>query len=391
MNKRTGIIAFLLLLISVGGSWWYTAHKTKPEDQYKFETVEQGKLLQTVSANGTLNPVSLVNIGTQVSGTVIQLKADFNDHVQKGQVLALLDPSLFDAQIAQSRANVANATASVTLALANEKRSRDLFNHAYLSRQDYDTSVQSLASAKASLALAKAQLLKDQTNKNYSVITSPVSGVIIDRQIDVGQTVAASFQTPTLFKIAKDLRKMQIDANFAEADIGKIQVGQQVTFNVDAFPEKAFKGSVKQIRMNATTTANVVTYDIVVAVENPDEMLLPGMTAYVTVIEDTRENALLIPNAALRFHPTPKDEDGKSNIPKKSSTQTHNAHTGKVYCLRNAQVTKIPLSLGISDGKYTEMTKGELKVGDQLIVSEKNPKKSKHEAGGKSKSSMKMF
>lgn len=355
MSKRTGIIAFLLLLISVGGMWWYTAHKTKPEDQYKFETVKQGKLLQTVSANGTLNPVSLVNIGTQVSGTVIQLKADFNDHVQKGQVLTLLDPSLFDAQIAQSRANVANATASVTL------------------------------------ALAKAQLLKDQTNKNYSVITSPASGVIIDRQIDVGQTVAASFQTPTLFKIAKDLRKMQIDANFAEADIGKIQVGQQVTFNVDAFPEKAFKGSVKQIRMNATTTANVVTYDIVVAVENPDEMLLPGMTAYVTVIEDTRENALLIPNAALRFHPTPKDEDGKNNIPKKSSTQTHDAHTGKVYCLRNAQVTKIPLSLGISDGKYTEMTQGELKVGDQLIVSEKNPKKSKHEAGGKSKSSMKMF
>ena len=390
MNRRTGTLLLLILLISGGSYGWYTTHKPKPEDQYKFETVEKGTLLQSVSANGTLNPVTLVNVGTQVSGTVIQLKADFNDHVQKGQVLALLDPSLFNAQIAQSRANVANAQSGVTLALANEKRAHDLFTHEYLSKQDYDTSVQALSSAKASLALANAQLLKDQTNKNYSVITSPVSGVIIDRQIDVGQTVAASFQTPTLFKIAQDLRKMQIDANFAEADIGKIRVGQKVTFNVDAFPEKSFKGSVRQIRMNATTTSNVVTYDIVVAVENPDEVLLPGMTAYATIIEDQHDNALLIPNAALRFHPMPK-EDEANKTPKKQHTNPRDATKGKVYCLRKGQVTKIHLSLGISDGKYTEMTKGELQEGDQLIVSEKQSKKSKHEDSGKSKSSMKMF
>lgn len=381
MNRRIGSILLLLIMIA-GGYWWYKTHTTKMEDRYKFESIERGKLLQTVSANGTLNPVTLVNVGTQVSGTVTQLKADFNDHVQKGQVLALLDPSLFNAQIAQSRANVANAQSAVTLALANEKRSRDLFTHEYLSKQDYDTRVQALASAKASLALAKAQLTKDETNKNYSIITSPVSGVIIDRQIDVGQTVAASFQTPTLFKIAQDLRKMQIDANFAEADIGKIRVGQAVTFNVDAFADRSFKGSVRQIRMNATSTSNVVTYDIVVAVENPDEVLLPGMTAYVTIIEDQRDNVLLIPNAALRFHPAPKDNN-EEDLPKKQHTQPNDPSKGKVYLIKAGQLTKIPVSLGISDGKYTQMTQGALKEGDQLIVSEKQSKKSK--------SSMKMF
>jgi len=389
MNQRRITILVFLLIVTLGGYGWYKTSAVKPEEQYKFESVEQGTLSQTVSANGTLNPVTLVNVGTQVSGTVIKLKADFNDHVQKGQILALLDPSLFNAQIAQSHANVANATASLTLALANEKRSRDLFNHHYLSKQDYDISVQALSSAKASLALANAQLTKDQTNKNYSIITSPVSGVIIDRQIDVGQTVAASFQTPTLFKIAQDLRKMQIDANFAEADIGKIRVGQPVIFNVDAFPEQSFKGSVRQIRMNATTTSNVVTYDIVVAVENPDELLLPGMTAYVTIIENRHDNVLLIPNAALRFHPTPKEDDQK--MVKKSTPSSNGTSQGSVYCLREGKLTKLFLSLGISDGKYTEMTKGELQKGDKLIVSEKNPNKSKHEEGKKSKSSMKMF
>ncbi|MCX6051672.1 MAG: efflux RND transporter periplasmic adaptor subunit [Campylobacterales bacterium] len=378
------IITLTIMALSGGGYWWYDSHKIRFEDRYKQESIEKGTVLQTVSANGTLNPVVLVNVGTQVSGTVIQLKADFNDHVQKGQVMALLDPSLFDAQIAQSNANVANAHASVVLATANEKRSHELFKKEYVSQQDYDQSVQALASAKASLALATAQLKRDQTNKNYSVITSPVSGVVVDRQISVGQTVAASFQTPILFKIAQDLREMQIDANFAEADIGKIRVGQNVNFNVDAFADQTFKGEVSQIRLNAVTTSNVVTYDIVVAVDNPKKILLPGMTAYVTVIEDQHSNVLLIPNAALRFRST---DDKKAKFKAKKDNHISDATKGHIFILKDEQLKKIYISIGITDGKYTEVTEGAIEAGDQVIVSENNSERDT----AKSNSPMKMF
>lgn len=372
------------MALSSGGYWWYDSHKIRFEDRYKQESIEKGTVLQTVSANGTLNPVVLVNVGTQVSGTVIKLEADFNDHVQKGQIMARLDPSLFNAQIAQSNANVSNAHASVVLAMANEKRSRELFEKEYVSQQDYDQSVQSLASAKASLALATAQLKRDQTNKNYSVITSPVSGVVVDRQISVGQTVAASFQTPTLFKIAQDLREMQIDANFAEADIGKIRVGQNVNFNVDAFPELTFKGVVSQIRLNATTTSNVVTYDIVVAVDNPKEILLPGMTAYVTIIEDQHPNVLLVPNAALRFRST---DDKKVKFKVKKESHISDTTKGHIFILKDGQLKKIYISIGITDGKYTEVTEGAIEAGDLVIVSENNSERDT----SKSNSPMKMF
>jgi HlyD family secretion protein len=394
MSPRNGILSIkwiviaTLITLSGGGYWWYQTHKTPMEEHFKFESIDQGPILKTVSANGTLNPVVLVNVGTQVSGTVKKLEVDFNDHVKKGQVMAILDPSLFNAQIAQSKANVSNAQAGLELAQANQQRSRELYEKHYLSHQDYDTSTHELASAKASLALAKAQLQHDQTNKNYSIITSPVSGVVVDRQIDIGQTVAASFQTPTLFKIAQDLRKMQIDANFAEADIGQIRTGQHVNFNVDAFPDRTFEGIVKQIRMNATTTSNVVTYDIVVTVDNPQEILLPGMTAYVTIIEDQRQNALLVPNAALRFHPTTQ------KMAKLSSRQRmHNDDStkGHLFVLQNGQLKKITITTGITDGKYTEIVKGSLKANDKVIVNEITTKVSGQDRNGKSGSPMKMF
>ena len=262
------VILLVLIGLGIGGYvLWSKSKELPPEAKYTLKSIETGDIVQSVSANGTLNPLVLVTVGTQISGRVTNLYVDFNDRVKEGQVLAQLDRSLLDAQAAQSEANVRSAEAALELAIANNKRSRELFAKEYISKQELDASIQSLKAGKAALDLAKAQRLKDQTNQDYSIIKSPVSGVVIDRQIDVGQTVAASLQAPILFKIAQDLRQMQIDSSFAEADIGRIKVGQAVNFAVDAFPNRAFQGVVKQVRLNAVTTQNVVTYDVVVTVE----------------------------------------------------------------------------------------------------------------------------
>lgn len=301
--KKT-LIGLAVLALAGGGAVLYRSQSgPAPEQRYRLQTIERGDLTQTVSANGTLNPVVLVNVGTQVSGTVRKLYVDFNDKVEAGQALLELDDSLLAAQAGQSRANVANVTTALELARANEARMQALFAQEYVSRQEYDQAVQARRSAEAQLAQAKAAAEKDRVNLGYTTIRSPVSGVVIDRVVDLGQTVAASFQTPTLIKIAQDLSEMRIDSAFAEADIGNIRPGQKVRFTVDAFPDRSFQGEVQQIRLNPTTTQNVVTYNVRVSVANPDQILLPGMTAYVSIGVARRENALLVPNAALRFKP----------------------------------------------------------------------------------------
>ena len=320
-----------------------------------------------MSANGTLNPKVLVSVGTQVSGTVKKLYVDFNDNVKEGQVLMELDPSLLQAVAKQSEANVSNAQASLELAQANEARMRSLFAQEYVSRQELDQSVQALKSARAQLALAQAQWQRDRTNLGYSVIRSPVSGVVVSREVDVGQTVAASFQTPTLFKIAQDLSQMQIDSNFAEADIGNIQVDQKVRFTVDAYPNRTFKGSVRQVRLNPITQQNVVTYDVVVAVENPEKILKPGMTAYVNVIVAQRKDVLLVPNAALRFKPS---EAQPKNGKRRNKEDRKKAAAASVYVLENGKLKPVSLTLGITDNKSTEVLSGGLKAGDQVVVEE---------------------
>lgn len=381
-TKKT--VAAALILAALGGVAWYygVGGKQKPEETYKTVKVENGDLVQTVSANGALNPVVLVSVGTQVSGTVKELLADYNAKVQKGQVLAILDSSLFDAQVAQSKANVESAKASLELAEANERRIRELYAKEYVSKQELDQSVQTLKSAKAQLAQMRAANVKDVTNKEYSVIRSPVSGVVIDRQIDVGQTVAASFQTPTLFKIAKDLKSMQIDSAFAEADIGKIKVGQEVTFNVDAYGNRPFKGVVKQIRLNATTQSNVVTYNVVVSVDNPEEILMPGMTAYVNIKTAERKNVLLVPNAAMRYKPSTlaKDEQAKNKPSEQKGKSKEGGYKGRqatVYVLENGEPKPRKIVAGITDNRQTEVVSGELKAGDVVITDEnqKNNKK----------------
>jgi len=368
------LINIALILAFIFGAYYVyqLSHKKKPEDLYRLQTVVTGDIEQNVTANGTINPVTLVNVGTQVSGRVKKIYADYNDLVKKGQILLELEDELFKAQIAQSLGNVKNNEASIELARANETRMRSLFEKEYVSKQELDQSVQALKSAEAQLSTTKAQLKRDQTNYGYSIIKSPVAGVVVDRVVDVGQTVAASLQTPTLFKIAQDLSKMQIDTSFAEADIGRIQVGQVAKFNVDAFPNTNFEGVVKQIRLNPTNTANVVTYNIVVSVDNPDQKLLPGMTAYVNITFAKHDNVLLVPNAALRYRPKNeetmmalKKEDKKVDKPK---AEDDGLARGKVYILKDNKPQMVRVKTSITNGKFTEIISSELKANDLVIT-----------------------
>ena len=368
------LINIALILAFIFGAYYVyqLSHKKKPEDLYRLQTVVSGDIEQNVTANGTINPVTLVNVGTQVSGRVKKIYADYNDQVKKGQILLELEDELFKAQIAQSVGNVKNNEASLELAKANEARMRSLFEKEYVSKQELDQSVQALKSAEAQLSTTKAQLKRDQTNYGYSIIKSPVAGVVVDRVVDVGQTVAASLQTPTLFKIAQDLSKMQIDTSFAEADIGRIQVGQVAKFNVDAFPNTNFEGVVKQIRLNPTNTANVVTYDIVISMDNPDQKLLPGMTAYVNITFAKHDNVLLVPNAALRYRPKNEDtmmalkkEDKKMDKPK---AEDDGLARGKVYILKDSKPQMVRVKTSITNGKFTEIISSELKPNDLVIT-----------------------
>ncbi|MDO9371403.1 MAG: efflux RND transporter periplasmic adaptor subunit [Gammaproteobacteria bacterium] len=359
------LVAVLAVIGGAGFFLWQQGNQKSSGERYKTQAVESGDITQTVSANGTLNPVVLVSVGTQVSGTVKKLYVDFNDRVKEGQILMELDASLFQAQAKQSEANVSNVLATLDLATANEARSRSLYAEEYISKQELDQAVQALKSARAQLALARAQFEKDRTNLGYSVIRSPVSGVVVAREVDVGQTVAASFQTPTLFKIAQDLQKMQIDSSFAEADVGNVKEGQAVRFTVDAFPNKSFDGTVKQVRLNPTTQQNVVTYNVVVGVDNPEQILLPGMTAYVNIIVASRKHVLLVPNEALRFKPQDVAAKGEK---RKGRDDKRAAGTGTVYVLENNQLKPATLAIGITDNRSSEMLSGALKAGDQVVV-----------------------
>jgi len=366
--RHKAILSIVTIAIIAGLSAFFFWPKKIPlAQQYETAVVEKSDLTQTVSANGTLNPVVLVNVGTQVSGVVKKIYADFNDKVKKGQILLELDPSLLKTRLEQSEANVASARASLALAEANEKRTRELYDKQYVAKQDLDNAVQALQSAKAQLALTQAQAESDRVNLGYTIIRSPVSGVVVSREVDVGQTVAASFQTPTLYKIAQDLTHMQIDSSFAEADIGGIRVGQAADFSVDAYPGRSFSGRVRQIRLDPTTQSNVVTYNVVIDVDNPKGDLLPGMTAYVNVTTAHLKDVISVPNAALRFRPAKGapieqgQEAGRAR-PKGEGMR------GTVYVLGSRGLTPVPLLLGATDGNRTEVLAGDLRQGEKVVI-----------------------
>lgn len=371
--NRYSLLAALLLAAALALLYW--AHARAPDAQMRYRTmaVTRGELTQLASANGTLNPVVLVSVGTQVSGTVKKWFVDFNDHVVQGQKLLELDPAIYQAQVEQSQANQASANAQLKLAAANAARARALFRLEYISRQELDVAIQAHEAAKAQLAQAHAQLSCDRTKLGYSVIRSPVTGVVVSREVDIGQTVAASLQTPTLFKIAQDLAKMQIDSSYAEADIGSIKLGQRADFRVDAFPSRSFHGIVKQVRLNPTTQQNVVTYDVVIAVDNPELILMPGMTAYVNIFVAQRRGALLVPNAALRLRLA------ESRPARSASPATTNGDSGRregrgtVYVLDQGIPKPVRIAVGITDNRMSEVLSGGLKENDAVIVEDRQP------------------
>lgn len=330
----------------------------KQEARYATAPVRYGNVTETVSANGTLNPVTVVNVGTQVSGTVQNLYVDYNSRVTKGQILLRLDPTLFKAQVAQDTASVHSAEANLQLAKANNEREQAMYKEHYVSKSDLDQVQAALKVAKAQVETAKAQLAHDETNLSYTVIRSPIDGIIINREVNVGQTVAASFQTPTLFEIGQNLKKMQIDTTVDEADVGSIKVGQHARFTVDAFPTEEFSGTVAQVRLNPTTVQNVVTYDVVLAVENPTEKLLPGMTAYVDITVAEAHHVLLVPNAALRVVLGPRA----------LSAQAQRPGQGVIYIIDDGQPRPMTVTAGLSDSRNTEVSAPGLQEGMPVVV-----------------------
>ena len=348
--------------------------KSDKAPQYITQTAERGDIRATVSATGTVNAVTTVLVGTQVSGTIKQLYVDYNSTVKKGQLLAQIDPASFEAQVAQASANLLLARANLEKSrvalrdtLTTFERNKILYGKNFISKSDLDTSetiyLSALAQIKASEAQVeqtRAALSLSQTNLRYTQIVSPVNGTVISRSIDVGQTVAASFQTPTLFTIAQDLTKMQIDASIDEADIGRIKTNQPVTFTVDAYPDQTFKGNVSEIRNAPTTVQNVVTYAVIVKVDNPELKLKPGMTANVSIIIDDKKGILRIPNAALRV-----------KIQDKEITAATPKGTG-VWILEDKKPTRVPLTIGISDNRFTEVLSGNISESSRLIVEVKS-------------------
>ena len=368
-NFRT--LSFILFLLILGAViYGYTRnHQPSAKEIYKTRLVDRGDVIQVISANGTLTPLELVNVGTQVSGTVAKIYVDFNDQVKKGQILAELDQALLRAQLLQSEANYQSAQATLNITQNKALRGRTLLQKGFISKEALDDLEQQLVLAKAQVAISKATVERDRANLNYSVIRSPISGVVVARDINVGQTVAANFQTPILFQIAKDLYQMQINISVAEADIGQIQTTQEITFNVDAFQEREFTASVKQIRLNPTIQENVVTYNVVAAVENRDGILLPGMTANVRFVINHKRDVLRISNAALRYKPS-RDEAQISGV--------NQAPQGtQLYRLKNQAQQPVQVTTGVTDGHMTEIVSGDLNVGDEIIVSDSKSSKSK--------------
>ena len=381
MTRKILLVAIAILAV-VAAAPWILRPRIGPNAPSNYQTlqVERGDLKKVVSANGTLNPVVLVNVGTQVSGIVKKLHVDFNDPVRAGQVLLELDPSLVNAQLQQSQANLESAVASLELARANAARTEELYAKEYVSRQEHDQSLQALRAAEAAVLASRAQVARDRTNVNYAVIRSPVNGVVVSRQVDEGQTVAASFQTPTLFSIAQDLSKMRILANVAEADIGSIKPEQKVSFTVDAFPERTFQAKVAQVRLNPTTQQNVVTYTVVIDAENPDRLLIPGMTAYVAIVTAQRHNVVKVPNAALRFRPSvDAGAPRMGGVPVESAQAlvadehkpVNEGVRGTVYQRTADGLKSISVHLGISDDIFTEALSGALKPGDALVTEDR--------------------
>jgi HlyD family secretion protein len=394
--RRSITIALLIALLGGAVAWFFTRDVTPeaPAERYRFATADRGRIQQNVAATGTVNPVVLVNVGTQISGRIRRVLVDFNQPVRAGELLAELDPSLIEAQIAQLEANLQEMKTQLSVARRKLERSEGLSARGFISTAQVEDERQAVELAQARVRAIEAQVARERTNLAYTAIRSPIDGVVIARSVDVGQTVAASFQTPTLFLIARDLRDMQIDTNVAEADVAMLSLGMPARFRVDALGERAFTATVRQIRLNPKIEQNVVTYNVVLATRNEDGLLLPGMTANVQIEIARRESALRIPNLALRFRPAnPADVAeavGAPSSPAPSSpapaapgagapsapgvvplrTRVADIHVAN-HATAGAPLRRQRVTLGISDGTFTEVIGAAgLTEGDRVAVGE---------------------
>jgi HlyD family secretion protein len=390
--RRT--LTFLLILSAFackGGN--------KKDEQYKTEKIDRGNITMTVTATGTISAVTTVQVGSQVSGVISRLYANFNSHVTKNQLLAELDPTPMQAQVEQRRADVTKAQVETANARITYERQRRLEGAGLTAQAELDAARAQYETAQAQVQQAAAALRQAQTNLQYTKILSPIDGVVIDRQYDVGQTVAASFQAPTLFSIAQDLEKLQVQADVDQSDIGRIQVGQVARFNVDAFPDREFRGHISEIRLNAGVNQNVVSYPVIIEVANPGELLKPKMTANVTIEVAQVSDVLRVANAALRFRP-PDAKDDKSAATTSSGGDNTDRRTiamgGRqggaagaagafggglgqggqrpkrpqtIYIMgEDKKLKPAQIRTGISDGRYTEIVEGDVKPGDLVVV-----------------------
>ena len=374
MSKKKIIIITIVAVLALTCVSFFVL-KIKKAAGYKTSKIENCSISQTVDASGVINPVTTVNIGTQVSGTISKIYVDYNSQVKKGQLLAEIDPALFQAAVdrAQSdliaaRANAQRVESMLAYDKQNYERYKNLYAKNYVSKSEldlaeatYKSNSAQLNAMRATINQTSATLKTNLTNLKYSKIISPVDGVVVSRNIDVGQTVAASFQTPTLFLVAQDLEEMQIEVSVSEADIGLIKVGQEVDYTLDGYHDKTFKGEVTQVRISPTTVQNVVTYTVVVAVDNPEGKLKPGMSANVSVVVNKKENIICVPPEAFKFSPV--EITGGKRFKEQG-----------VWILKSGKPVRVEAESGIKDAEKIEIISENLKEGDEIITEAKNAK-----------------
>ena len=353
-------IALLVVVIVAVAAWALSGGKKEEEINFKEEAVGLQTLQNSVTATGTIEAVTSVTVGTQVSGIVNKLYVDYNSQVKKGQIIAELDKTNLLSELNTAKANLESAQSSLNYQSANLNRYQTLYKKGLVAADDYENALLTYRQAKEQVATAKESVQKAQTNLGYATITSPIDGTVVSKSVEEGQTVAASFSTPELFTIAKDLTNMQVIADVDEADIGGVKEGNRVTFTVDAYPDDTFEGTVKQVRLEATTTNNVVTYEVVISAPNADLKLKPGLTANVTIMTQERSGVLAVANKALRFTPT-KETVGKDI--KIVDCKGKN----KVWTLNGKTLTAHPVTIGQSDGIHTEVIKG-VKKGQKIVT-----------------------
>lgn len=351
MNKKKTLVIVAVAAIAALAVWLLSGGKKEEKITFDTAAVASANIMNSITATGTIEPVTSVTVGTQVSGIVSKLFVDYNSVVKKGQVIAELDKTNLMSQLNTAKTQLATAQSQLNYQTANYKRYKTLFEKGLVAADDFDNAKLSYTQAKEQVASAKEEVQRAQTNLGYATITSPIDGVVLSKSVEEGQTVAASFSTPELFTIAQDLTNMQVVADVDEADIGDVKEGERVTFTVDAYPDDTFEGEVKQVRQEATTTNNVVTYEVVISAPNADLKLKPGLTANVTIYTAERKGVLSVPSKALRFTPQ-KETVGKMKI-----VDVANAKN-KVWTIDGNSIVAHKVNIGMTDGTNTQIVGG---------------------------------